>query len=139
MTHTRYGRSQLSSLGQLTYSRRSDGAPETDGGLREVARTKIRHYRHPYINRPDPIVFMPVTVDTSGRVYDDFSRLLFLYAHREASVLSNEIPEESEQLRFLRVVCYAKAYYQAFFRVLIDLIVELFGLIIKPFYNQTDS
>ena len=33
----------------------------------------------------------------------------------------------------------AKAYYQAFFRVLIDSIVELFGLIIKPFDNQTES
>ncbi len=32
-----------------------------------------------------------------------------------------------------------KASYQAFFRVLIDLIVELFGLIIKPFDNQTES
>ena len=31
-----------------------------------------------------------------------------------------------------------KAYYQAFFRVLIDLIVELLGLIIKPFNNQTE-
>jgi hypothetical protein len=33
----------------------------------------------------------------------------------------------------------SKAYYQAFFRVLIDLIVELLGLIIKPFDNQTES
>ncbi len=32
-----------------------------------------------------------------------------------------------------------KAYYQAFFGVLIDLIVELLGLIIKPFDNQTES
>ena len=32
-----------------------------------------------------------------------------------------------------------KASYQAFFRVLIDLIVELLGLIIKPFDNQTES
>ncbi len=31
------------------------------------------------------------------------------------------------------------AYYQAFFWVLIDLIVELLGLIIKPFDNQTES
>jgi hypothetical protein len=31
-----------------------------------------------------------------------------------------------------------KAYYQAFFCVLIDLIVELLGLIIKPFDNQTE-
>jgi hypothetical protein len=32
-----------------------------------------------------------------------------------------------------------KDYYQAFFWVLIDLIVELLGLIIKPFDNQTES
>jgi hypothetical protein len=35
--------------------------------------------------------------------------------------------------------CGNKAYYQAFFWVLIDLIVELLGLIIKPFDNQTES
>ena len=29
-------------------------------------------------------------------------RLLFLHAHREASVLAGELPEESEQFRFLR-------------------------------------
>ncbi len=68
--------------------------------MREAARTKIRHYRQLYINRPDPIAFMPVAVDTSGRVYDDFSRLLFLHAHREDSSLSNEIPEESENSVF---------------------------------------
>ncbi len=45
-------------------------------------------------------------VDTTGRVYDDFSRLLFLHAHREASALGNEIPEESDQFRFLRVSSY---------------------------------
>jgi hypothetical protein len=107
MTHTRYGRSQLSSLGQLTHNRRSDGAPEPDGALWEEGRTKIRHYRQMYINHPDPIVFMPVAVDTSGRVYDDFSRLLFLDANREASALANDIPEESDQFRFLRTACYA--------------------------------
>jgi hypothetical protein len=105
MTHTRYGRSHLSSLGQLTHSRSSDGAPEPDGALREEARTKIRHYRQLYINRPDPIAFMSVAVDT--RVYDDFSLLLFLHANREASALANDIPEESDQFRFLRAACYA--------------------------------
>ncbi len=30
-----------------------------------------------------------------------------LHAHREASALANEIPEESEQFRFLRAACYA--------------------------------
>jgi len=33
----------------------------------------------------------------------------------------------------------SKAYYQAFLGVLIDLIVELLGLIIKPLDNQTES
>jgi hypothetical protein len=32
-----------------------------------------------------------------------------------------------------------KAHYQAFGGVLIDVIVELLGLIIKPFDNQTES
>ena len=43
---------------------------------------------------------MSVTVDTSVRIYDDLSRLLFLYDHREPSVLTNEIPEESGQFHF---------------------------------------
>jgi hypothetical protein len=92
--------------GQMTNIRRSDGAPELDGAIREVARTKILHYRQLYLNRSDPITFLPVAVDTTGRVYDDFSRLLFLHAHREASALANEIPEESGQFRFLRVAHY---------------------------------
>jgi hypothetical protein len=63
---------------------------------------KIRHYRQIYADRPDPIVFLPVAVSTSGRVCEDFTRLLFLHAHREASILAGELPEESEQFRFLR-------------------------------------
>jgi hypothetical protein len=79
----------------------------SDSKLRTVPKAKIRHNRHLYINRPEPIAFMPVAVDTSGGVYDDFSRLLFLHAHREASALANELPEESEQFRFLRASCLA--------------------------------
>jgi hypothetical protein len=60
-----------------------------------------------YINRPDPIVFLPAAVDTTGRLYDDFSRLLFLHTHRETSALVNEIPEESGQFDFLRAASYA--------------------------------
>jgi hypothetical protein len=71
-----------------------------------VARKKILHYRQLYINRPDPIAFLPAAVDTTGRLCDDFSRLLFLHAHREASALANEIPEESGQCRFLLAACY---------------------------------
>ena len=44
---------------------------------------------------------MPVAVDTGDRIYDDFSRLLFLHAHREASALPNELPEESDQFGLL--------------------------------------
>ena len=66
----------MSSLGQLTDTRWTDGVPDPE------SRTNS---------------FMPVAVDTTGRIYEDFSRLLFLHAHREVSALANEIPEESEQ------------------------------------------
>ena len=42
---------------------------------------------------------------TVNRLYDDFIRLFFLYGHRETSVLVHELPEESDQFRFLRSVC----------------------------------
>ena len=93
--------------GQLTNIRRSDGTPEPDGALKVVARKKIIHYRQLYLDRPEPIAFMPVEVDTSGRIYDDFLRLLFLHAHGETSALTNDIPEESGQFRFLRAACFA--------------------------------
>ena len=92
LTHTRFGRSHVYSTGHQTHTRRSNGTPES-------------HYHQLYINHPDPISFMSGTVDTSGRIYDDFSRLLFLHTNRESSVLSNEIPEESGQFRLIRVVC----------------------------------
>jgi hypothetical protein len=37
------------------------------------------------VDKHHPIIFMPVAVNTSGRVYDDFVRLIFWHAHREAS------------------------------------------------------
>ena len=65
----------------------SSRAPQPDGALNNAARIKIRHYRQLYADRPDPMVFLPVAVSTSGRVYDDFVRLIFLHVHREASRL----------------------------------------------------
>ena len=44
-------------------------------------------------------------MNTSGRIYNDCLRLLFLDAHREASALAGELPEESDRLRFLRAAC----------------------------------
>ena len=78
--------------GQLTNTSRSDGAPEPDGVIKVVDRKKIIHHRQLYVDRPDPMGYMPVPVDTSGRIYDDFLRLLFLHTHREASALANDIP-----------------------------------------------
>ena len=43
----------------------------------------------------------------TGRLYDDFIRLLFLNAHHQASALVNELTEESDQFRFLGVSCFA--------------------------------
>ena len=41
------------------------------------------------LNHPDPNDFIPLAVDTTDRLYEDFIRLLFLYAHREASGFDN--------------------------------------------------
>ncbi len=51
--------------------------------------------------------FIPLSVDTTGRLYDEFIRLLFLHAHREASTLANELSEESDRFRFLRASCFS--------------------------------
>ena len=74
--------------------------------FKEVARIKIRHYRNLYLNHPDPIAFITLAVDTTGRMYDEFIRLLFLHSHREASTLANELSEESDQFRFLHSSCF---------------------------------
>ena len=64
LTHTLFGHSNVYPIGQLTHTRRSDGAPVSDDALKVVARTKIIHYRQLYLNHPDPIAFIPVVVDT---------------------------------------------------------------------------
>ena len=85
----------------------SNGVPDPDVVFKEVVRIKIRNCRNLYLNHPDPIAFIPLDVDTTGRMYDEFIRLLFLHTHREASALANELPEESDQFRFLHVSCFA--------------------------------
>jgi hypothetical protein len=101
MTHDHYGHTTQFTNGVLTHRVSSTGAPHPDGALNRAARMKIRYYRQIYGDRPDPIVFLSVVISTAGRVYEDFTRVLFLHAHREASILTGELPEESEQLRFL--------------------------------------
>ena len=46
-------------------------------------------------------------LNTSDEIYDDYSRLLSLDGHREASALVHELPEESDQFRFLRAASLA--------------------------------
>ena len=65
-------------IGQLTHISRSDGAPDPDGTL-GIGQ-----------DRPDPITFLPLAVDTSDRLYDDFIRLIFLDDHRETSTLTKD-------------------------------------------------
>ena len=88
-------------IGHLTNTKSSDGVLILMVlRFRAVTRKKIVHYHQLYIDRPDPIAFMPVVFDTSVHSYDDFLRLLFLHAHREASALANEIQEESGAISF---------------------------------------
>ncbi len=103
MTHDHCGRTTQHTNGALTHRVSSTGAPQSDGVLNKSVRLKIRHYRQIYEDSPDPIVFLSITVSTSGRVYEDFERLFFLHSHRETSILSGELPEESEQFRSCRV------------------------------------
>jgi hypothetical protein len=107
MTHVRFGCSHLHPMDQLTNTRRSDGAPDPHVVFKEVTRIKIRYYRNLYLNHPDPIAFIPLAVDTTGRMYDEFIRLLVLHSHRETSALTNELSEESDQFLFLHVSCFA--------------------------------
>ena len=106
MTHVPFGWSHLQPIGQLTNTRYSDGVPDPDGDLKTVVRSKVHHDNNLYLNRSGPIDFIPLTVDTTGCLYDDFFRLFFLYTHRESSVLTNELPEVSDQFRFIRTECF---------------------------------
>jgi hypothetical protein len=96
MTHDHYGRTTQRTNGALTHRVSSSGAPQPDGALNKTTRIKIRYYRQIYTDKPvrtDPIVFVPVVVITSGRIYEDFTRMLLLHAHREASISAGELPE----------------------------------------------
>jgi hypothetical protein len=93
VTLTCCGRSNLHPMRQLTDTRLSDGTPEPDGVFKTVTTVKIIHYRQVSLNRSNPIVFLPIVVDTSGHIYEDFRRLL-------VSILTR-----SGQFCFLRSVC----------------------------------
>ena len=63
---------------------------------------KNNHYRQKYDDLPEPVVFMSVKTSTSGRINEEFLLLMFLHVHRDSSVLSGELTEESTQFHFIR-------------------------------------
>ena len=77
VTRATFGRTTQRTNGEITHRVSSTGDPQSDGALNKASRIKIRHYREIHTDSPDPIVFLSVTVNTSGHVYEDFSRLLF--------------------------------------------------------------
>jgi hypothetical protein len=104
----RFGCSTQCTTGTLTQRVSSTGTPQSDGALKNADSKKIRHYRQIYEDRTDPVIFLSVTVNTQGHLYDDFVRLIFLHAHREGSILAGELPEESDQFRFLRAARFGE-------------------------------
>jgi hypothetical protein len=64
-------------------------------------RNEILYYRQIYTHRTDSVVILPITVSTSGRVYEDFTRLFFLHTCREASILSVTIPIDLSTCPFI--------------------------------------
>lgn len=71
-------------------------------------------YRQLHLSRQDPIAFMPVSVDTSDSIRDDFSRFLFLYSHLEEYVLDNELPSAPVKVKTVNTypheVCHMSTY-----------------------------
>jgi hypothetical protein len=105
MTHDRYGHTTQHTNGAFTHRVSSTGAPHPDGVLNKSTRMKIRHYRQIYTDRTDPIVFLPIVVSSSGRVYEDFARLFFLHAHREVSILDASQSLCNAGYRILKYEC----------------------------------
>ena len=91
-------RSHLYPNEKLSHTRHFDDAPHPNGYLKNTVRPKVLHYRRLYDDRPDPIVFIHLVVNTSDRLpvpwfYPvtllthsswDFIRLLFLQTHHES-------------------------------------------------------
>ncbi len=59
------------------------------------------------ITFPEPVVFMSVVVSTSGRINEEFLRLLFLHVHCDVRSLDGELTEESVQFRFIQLFVWS--------------------------------
>ena len=56
-----------------------------DGSINNTARIQNNHYRQKQTELPEPVVFLPVSSSTSGRIKEEFLCLLFLHDHRDAN------------------------------------------------------
>ena len=121
MTHDRFGRSNLHINGNLTHCPRSTGSPQSDVALNNTTLIKNNHYRQKYPELPEPVVFMSVSVSTSGRINEEFLHLLFLHTNRETSALTGELLEESVQFHFIRTTCWVNLNLSRFNSVSPDL------------------
>jgi hypothetical protein len=93
IAHDRVGSSADPTLnGHLKYPN------NLDQSLNDVAPDKIRKYRPDYNNRPPSVVsFMSAIASTSGRLHNEFVRLLFLQTHRETDCFFTSSGVQSAQ------------------------------------------
>ena len=93
MTHDHYGHTTHHTNGSLTHKVSSNDSPHPDGDLKNTVRKKILYDRQVRTDKiPDPDIVISVVMNTSGRVYDDFVCLFFVYVYRESSDLTGELP-----------------------------------------------
>ena len=76
MTHDRFGFSVVHTNGTLTHRLRSTEAPQPDGDLNNTVRLKNKHYKRIYDDLSEPVVFMSVTANTSGRINEESLRFV---------------------------------------------------------------
>ncbi len=99
-----------------------------------LIKKNLFHYRH---TEPSPITTITSVLELSNQlslsttIRGYFEYMYSNSTHDKPTLYSTQIIVIGEGPVVTRRSPH-KAYYQAFFRVLIDLIVELFGLIIKP-------
>ena len=109
ITHDRVGSSVDPNLNEhLRYPN------NLDRSINESAGDKIRKYRVDYNNNPPSVVsFMTAIASTSGRLQNEFIRLLFLQAHRETDrffeasefILRNQIVDSSTTAARIFLLC----------------------------------
>ena len=88
MTHDRFGHSNLHTNGKFTNCLRSIGVPQSDVTLNTDPHIKNNHYLQNYTEISEPVVFMSVATNTSGRINEELLSLLFLHVNRDARALS---------------------------------------------------